>query len=184
MSNLTLTSTPYIACLESFLLPTLNISSSPTSPVLHLLPSSTVAKLKNLGHPRIRDMRSLGHAMQIVSHIPISATPQICMKVNDALDQGTRMQSDKILPLALLPSGRGEGREAAKELQRCVTKLMFVGGVIAAGGGLEDRRFEDVWVVAQRLGVPIVLREGWPTGDQVRVITLLKDWSQVSNVEV
>ncbi|KAF2632290.1 hypothetical protein BU25DRAFT_331372 [Macroventuria anomochaeta] len=171
MSTPTSTAPPLIACLESFLSPTLNIQAAPSSPALQLLPPATLSKLRNLGHPRSRDMRALGQTTQILSHIPVSATPQICMKLNDALDTGTRMQNDKMVALALLPSGKGEGREAAGELQRCVTKLKFVGGVVAVGSGLEDRSFEEVWNIAQRFGVPIVLREGCPTDDQIAEYT-------------
>lgn len=177
MSNRAAISQPLIACVESFLSPSLNISSSPSSPALHLIPPPIAAKLKNLGHPRIRNMRTLGHTTQVVSHIPITATPQLCARLNSVLDEGTRMQNDKIVPLALLPSGWGEGGEAARELQRCVTRLGFSGGVFAVSAGLEDKSFDNVWGMAQRLGVPIMLREGWPTGDQVRCDLLLKDVS-------
>ncbi|KAJ4983715.1 amidohydrolase [Stagonosporopsis vannaccii] len=171
MTNRPATSFPLIACLESFLSPNLNIPSSPSSPALRLLSPPTAAKLKNLGNPRIRDMRALGHTAQVLSHIPISATPQMCMRLNDALETGTRMQNDKMVPLALLPSSRGEGRDAARELQRCITKLKFVGGVVPVGAGLEDESFEEVWGMAQRLGVPILLREGLPTEDQIAEYT-------------
>lgn len=114
-------------------------------------------------------MRTLGHTTQILSHIPFAASPQMCTKLNDALDAGTWLQNDKMVALALLPSGKGEGREAARELQRCVTKFKFVGGVVAVGSELEERSYEEVWMVAQRFGVPVVLREGWPTGAQVCV---------------
>ena len=169
MSNLTANSTRLVACLESFLSPTIPITtpSKAGSPALHLLPPTTLSKLKILGHPRIRDMRVLGHTTQVLSHLPIATNPQTCMKLNDALDASTRMQNDKICALALLPNGKGEGREAARELQRCVTKMKFAGGVMAMGEGLGDQTFEEVWVVAQKFGVPIVLREEWPTGDKV-----------------
>jgi predicted TIM-barrel fold metal-dependent hydrolase len=90
----------------------------------------------------------------------------MCSKLNDALESGTRLQSDKLVALALLPGGPGEGGEAAAELQRCVTRMKFAGGVIAVGRGVDDESFEEVWSAAQRLGVPIVLREDWPSGDQ------------------
>lgn len=168
------TPTHLVACLESFLSPDLSIPASPSSPALQLLTPPTLSKLRNLGHPRIRDARTLGHTTQVISHIPIATTPQMCMKLNDALDAGTRMQNDRLVGLALLPSGLGEGREAARELQRCVTKFKFVGGVVAAGKGIEDKSYEEVWGMARRFGVPIMLREGWPSGDQVRYYLLPK----------
>lgn len=131
------------------------------------MPPALLYKLKSYGHPRLRDMRALGHTTQILSHIPVATTLQMCMKLNDVLDMGTRMQNDKMVALALLPSGMGEGKEAARELQRAVTKLGFVGGVVVMGSALEDKSFEEVWGMAQRFGVPIVLREEWPSGDQV-----------------
>lgn len=91
----------------------------------------------------------------------------MCIKLNDALNAGTRMQNDRLVGLALLPSGLGEGGEAARELHRCVTKFKFVGGVVASGRGIEDESYEDVWSMARRFGVSIMLREDWPSGDQV-----------------
>ena len=165
---------PLVACIESFLSPTFNIPSSPSSPALHLLPAPTLAKLKNLSHARIRDMRHLGHTIQVISHIPISVTPQMCSKLNDALEPRIRLQADKLVALALLPGGPGEGKDAAAELQRCVTKMKFVGGVIAVGRGVVDRSFEEVWSVAQRLGVPIVLREEWLSVHQVCCVLAMR----------
>lgn len=169
MSTTTPVSSPLVACLESFLSPTLPTSApaDPDTPNLNILPPSTLSKLKNLGQPRIRDMRVLGHTTQVLSHIPIAASPQTCTKLNDALGAGTRMQNEKMVALALLPSGKGEGREAARELQRCVTKLKFVGGVVVVGRALEEQGFEEVWAAAQRFGVPVVLREAWPSGAEV-----------------
>jgi predicted TIM-barrel fold metal-dependent hydrolase len=177
------TPTPLVACLESFLSPAVSIPASPSSPALHLLTPSTLSKLRNLGHSRIRDARALGHTIQVISHIPIETTPQMFLKLNDALDAGTRMQNDKLVGLAVLPSGLGEGREAARELQRCVTKFRFVGGVVAAGRGIEDESYEEVWGMAQRLGVPIMLREGWPHGDRVRCCLLRRRGREEKSVD-
>ncbi|KAH6615322.1 hypothetical protein C7974DRAFT_319649 [Boeremia exigua] len=171
MSNQPAAPFPLIACVESFLSPALKIPSSPSLPALELLSQSTVVKLNNLGRPRIRNMRTLGHSTQVISHIPVAATLQTCMRLNDALDVGTRIQDDKIVPLALLSSGHGEGADAARELQRCVVKSKFVGGVVAAGSGLEDAGYDEVWAMAQRLEAPIMLREGWPSGNQIAEYT-------------
>ncbi|KZM21794.1 uncharacterized protein EKO05_0001721 [Ascochyta rabiei] len=173
MSNTTAITTPLVACLESLLSPTLPTAApaNADTPALDLLPPATLAKLKNLGHTRIRDMRALGHTRQVLSHLPVSASPQMCSKLNNALEAATRMQTDKMVALALLPSGKGEGKEAARELQRCVTKLKFVGGVVAVGNGLADQSFDEVWGTAQKFGVPVVLREGWPTGAEIAEYT-------------
>lgn len=69
--------------------------------------------------------------------------------------------------LGLLPGGRADKRDAARELQRCVTKLRFVGGVVAMGSGLEEKGFDEVWGMAQRYSVPVMLREAWPSGVEV-----------------
>jgi hypothetical protein len=79
---------PLIACLESYVSPALpigtSLSNDPTAPALHIVPTATLTKLKNLGSARTKDMRTLGQSKQIVSHIPISAPPATCVKFNDA----------------------------------------------------------------------------------------------------
>lgn len=162
-----------IACLESYLCPSLPIGTilaDQSSPALHILPSPTVTKLKNLGPARAKDMRTLGHARQIISHIPLTVNPALCTKFNDALNAGVRLDADKMAAIALLPCGKGEGLDAAKELQRCV-KLGFVGGmVVLRREGIEcllDESYKELWSAAERWRVPILLREAWPTGDEV-----------------
>ncbi|KAH9865525.1 hypothetical protein J1614_009110 [Plenodomus biglobosus] len=168
------------ATLESYVSPSLIINPSSTTPsdkslpALHLLPSSTLSKLRNVGPARMKDMRLvLGHSRQIISHIPISASPQACARCNDALYTAIRLNADKFAGLALLPGGKGEGREAARELQRCVSKYGFVGGAIGlkrgdGGEGLvDDGTWEEVWGTAAKCRVPIVLRELWPLNAEI-----------------
>lgn len=163
---------PLVACLESYINPALpigtSLSTDANSPALHIIPSPTLAKLKNLGPARVKDMRTLGHSKQIVSHIPITATPATCAKFNDALYVAIQLNAGRFAALALLP---GEGKEAAKELQRCVTKMRFVGGLVGLRGGegeaLLDGGFEELWSTAEKSRVPIALREMWPTGGEV-----------------
>lgn len=141
MSSGNVPSANLIACLESYINPAVpigtSLSNDPSSPALHIIPSSTLSKLKNLGPARVKDMRSLGHSKQIVSHLPIPASLATCAKFNDALHAATHLNTEKILTLALLPA---DGKEAAKELQRCVTKMKFVGGVysIRSTDGMSD----------------------------------------------
>ncbi|KAH8727481.1 hypothetical protein GQ44DRAFT_611404 [Phaeosphaeriaceae sp. PMI808] len=168
-------STSLVACLESYLSPAIpigaSISSDTSSPALHILPNSTLSKLRNLGSARAKDMRRLGHSKQILSHIPVSASLATCVKFNDAMFAATQLDAEKFAALALLPR---DGREASRELQRCITKMKFVGGVIGlkrdeGSAGLLDDGYEEVWVMAEKYRVPIVLREKWPTGDELVV---------------
>jgi predicted TIM-barrel fold metal-dependent hydrolase len=162
-----------IACLESYINPSLPIGTSlhidATSPALHLLPSSTLSKLKNVGSSRVRDMRSLGQSKQVLSHIPITANAATCTRFNDALFSGIHLNADKLVALAILPA---DGKEAARELQRCVTKMNFVGGVLGLrpdgkGGVSLGTELEELWTIANTYRVPIMLRDMWPVGGQV-----------------
>jgi predicted TIM-barrel fold metal-dependent hydrolase len=158
-----------VACLESYINPALPVgtllSKDTTAPALHLIPAPTLAKLRNLGPSRVKDMRSLGHTKQILSHIPIEANASTCAKFNNALYASIQLNTDKFAALAMLPT---EGKEAAKELQRCVTKMKFVGGVVASRSGASlHEGFEELWDTAEKYRVPIAVRELWPTGDEV-----------------
>ncbi|KAF1841175.1 uncharacterized protein K460DRAFT_410565 [Cucurbitaria berberidis CBS 394.84] len=173
----TTNSSNLIATVESYLSPSLTVGTALpndlAAPALHLIPSSTLTKLRTFGPARVKDMRSLGHAKQIVSHISIPATAQTCAKFNDALYAAIRLNAEKFSALALLPSGAGEGKEAARELQRCIVKYRFVGGVIGLRSGSEgegslvEGSFEELWDTAEKYRVPIALREMWPAGSEL-----------------
>ncbi|OAK98880.1 hypothetical protein IQ06DRAFT_225486 [Phaeosphaeriaceae sp. SRC1lsM3a] len=162
-----------IACLESYVNPSLTIGTSffndATVPALHLLPSTTLSRLKNVGPARVKDMRALGQSMQILSHIPITANASTCTRYNDALFAAIQLNSDKFAALAILPV---DGKEAARELQRCVTKMRFVGGVVGVqpdgrGGAALGNELDDLWSMADRFRVPIMLRDLWPVGAEL-----------------
>lgn len=84
-----------------------------------------------------------------------------------------RLNGERFSGLAMLPGGRGEGREAAKELQRCVSKYGFVGGVVGLKRGdggegiVSDGGWEEVWGTAVKCRVPIALRELWPSSAEI-----------------
>jgi predicted TIM-barrel fold metal-dependent hydrolase len=173
ISSEPMSNTSLIACLESYINPSVPIGTSlhidPTSPALHLLPSSTLSKLKNVGSARVRDMRSLGQSMQVLSHIPITANAATCTRFNDALFSGIHLNADKFVALAILPA---DGKEAARELQRCITKMNFVGGVLGLrpdgkGGVSLGTELQELWTIANIYKVPIMLRDMWPVGEQV-----------------
>jgi predicted TIM-barrel fold metal-dependent hydrolase len=168
-----------IACLESYINPALPIGSSlsteSSSAALHLLPSTTVTKLRNVGPARVKDMRTLGQSKQILSHIPIAATLAACTKSNDALSAAIQMNSEKFAALAILPA---DGKEASKELQRCVTKMRFVGGVVGLRTDSQEgiafgTAYEELWGSAENYHVPIMLRTMWPVGSEVSLFYYL-----------
>jgi predicted TIM-barrel fold metal-dependent hydrolase len=175
-SSISSTTTLPIACLESYINPSHPIESSlvtnSSSPALHLLPSITVAKLRNVGPARVKDMRALGQSKQILSHIPIAATLATCTKCNDALFAAIQMNSERFAALAILPA---DDKDASKELQRCVTKMKFVGGVVglrtdSQGGIVLSTAYEELWDTADRYHVPIMLRTMWPVGSEVGLL--------------
>lgn len=144
-------STPnLVATLESYLCPSISITSpstsnDPTTPSFHLIPAATLQKLKNVGTARVKDLRTLNQSKQIISHIPVVTTPYNCSKLNDALHAQIRLHGEKFAGMALLPCGRGEGKDAALELIRCVSRLRFVGGMVLLGtSGITEDGLGDV----------------------------------------
>jgi predicted TIM-barrel fold metal-dependent hydrolase len=179
MSN---SSNPFIAIEEFYLSNDFSpTSTNPADPALYLLSSNVVSKLKSLGPSRIRDMRANNVAMQVLSHIPVDASPKTCQKLNDTLYSSMIMNQDRFAALAMLPCW--DAKEAASELQRCVTKYKFVGGVLGFRRGVWEEKaydgqaFEELWKAAERYKVPIALRPLFPTRQQVGVgILSPKPW--------
>ncbi|EOA82195.1 uncharacterized protein SETTUDRAFT_44078 [Exserohilum turcica Et28A] len=149
-------------------LPFTSPSSSPTQPSLHQIPPPTLTKLRNLSAARIKDMRVLGHTRQIISHVPVAVPAPTCAKHNDAMQAAVVMNAEKFAVLAALPA---DGREAARELLRCVTRYGFVGGVIALARspvcGWEGEEWDEVWSQAEKLRVPIMVRKMWPLVSEI-----------------
>ncbi|CAI6239738.1 unnamed protein product [Periconia digitata] len=166
MSTVTTPQAPLIACSEFYLSNIPQLSIAPSSPSLNMIAPHTVTKLKNTGPARLRDMRAAGISMQVISHVPILANPATCSKLNDALHTAVCTAPDRFAALALLSAD--DPREAARELQRCVTRFRFVGAVLGLSRGIDGVVFEELWAQAERYGVPIVLREVWPTKEQAQ----------------
>jgi predicted TIM-barrel fold metal-dependent hydrolase len=164
MSSLTTPQAPFIASSEFYLVPA---NASPTDSSISLVPTPTIAKLRTMNLPRIKDMRATGVTTQIISHVPLYASPQTCVRINDALNAAIYMNPDRFAGMASLPVL--DGKEAARELQRCVTKYKFVGGVLALGRGdkIDGDGFEELWAAAERYKVPVAVREVWPSLEQV-----------------
>lgn len=173
-----MSSTPFIGAEEFYLshdipITSTSASTSPLDPALQLVPPALTTKLKNVGPSRTREMRTSGIAVQILSHIPIDASPKQCAKLNDTLHSSIITNQDRFKALALLPCW--DAKEAASELQRCVTKG-FVGGVLGFRRGAwegkvwEGEGYEELWKCAERYKVPIALKPLFPTRDQVSTV--------------
>ncbi|KAF2472122.1 uncharacterized protein BDR25DRAFT_313305 [Lindgomyces ingoldianus] len=163
---------PFIAIEESYLSPDIptTLSPNPRDPALHLIPAPTLSKLKNIGPARIRDMRASGTAMQILSHIPLDLPLKTCQRINDMLYSNIVTNSDRFAAMALLPVG--DAKDAASELQRCVTKYKFVGcvlGIRKGGVQLDGTEWDGVWTMAEKYKVPVALRPVWPCGEEKRI---------------
>lgn len=81
------------------------------------------------------------------------------------------MNAERFSVLAGLPN---DGKEAARELVRCVNRYGFVGGVVAlgkGGGGMQVDREEwwELWNQAEKFRVPILIRGLWPLASEVSV---------------
>jgi aminocarboxymuconate-semialdehyde decarboxylase len=80
---------------------------------------------------------------------------RIARTMNDAIAGLVRAHPDRFFGLGTLPMQ--DGKRAAQELERVVTRLGFRGIELCthvAGIDLDDERFEPVWTAAERLRVP------------------------------
>jgi len=166
---------PFIAAETSYLSNDFisSTTTAPTSLPISSIPPPILSKLRNLGPSRARDLRTTHTSHQIVAHLPLDLAPKTYHQLNDALYTALVMNPDRLSALAALPCW--DGHEAATELQRCIVKYRFVGGVLGFRRGVweerawEKREFDELWKTAERYGVPIALRPLFPTQEQVCV---------------
>jgi predicted TIM-barrel fold metal-dependent hydrolase len=105
-------------------------------------PQQLVAKLMSLGNERIRDMDSGKVSLQVILHGPGIRPPTLCAAANDELAWSISKNSDRMAGFAMLPMDQPEA--AAKELERCVYDLHFVGAFVDShvnGQMYDDGRF-------------------------------------------
>ena len=79
----------------------------------------------------------------------------LCRAYNTMLYKDVTSQSPRLKGVALLPLQ--DPAAAARELERCVSELGFVGGMVSADSYylLGHPRFDPIYATAQRLRVPI-----------------------------
>jgi predicted TIM-barrel fold metal-dependent hydrolase len=124
----------------------------------------------DLGKSRLAHMDAAGVDVQVLSFG--SPGPQafaadvaipMARDANDRLFAAIQSFPKRFAGFAALPTADPE--EAARELDRCVTKLGFKGAMIHShqqGEFLDGAKYRVVWKAAERLGVPVYLHPALP----------------------
>jgi predicted TIM-barrel fold metal-dependent hydrolase len=124
--------------------------------------------LLDVSEQRLADMDKHGITMQVLSCLwaqqaPADVAPDLVRNANDTAAAAVRAHPDRFAAFAALPTAAPEA--AARELERCVSELGFVGTLINGRTGnefLDDPRFDPVLAAAARLRVPIYLHPSLP----------------------
>jgi predicted TIM-barrel fold metal-dependent hydrolase len=131
-------------------------------------------KLLDLGAERIARMDEAAIDLQVLSLAaigfdkldPAHATAMMT-EVNDELADAIKANPTRLAGFAAL--NLNDPKNAAKELERCVTRLDFAGalvnGTVASSEGplfLDDARFSPFWEAAVHCGVPVYLHPAPP----------------------
>jgi len=106
--------------------------------------------------------------LQILSHGPITASPQACRDANDELAEACRKNPKRFAGFAQLPMQ--EPAAAADELERAVKELGFVGALVnnhISGTFYDDEKFWPVFERAIKLDVPMYLHPTFPSDDML-----------------
>ena len=130
--------------------------------------TSAAPGANDLGAERIAYMDAHGIDAQTISYasgIPATLEPEysipLCRDVNDEMAGKAAAYPGRFYLFAHLPLGDGEA--AARELERCVRELGFVGAMIS--GHYHDLPYDDphylpIFEKAQELDVPVYLHPG------------------------
>ncbi|MGH6969951.1 MAG: amidohydrolase family protein, partial [Stellaceae bacterium] len=142
-----------------------------------------VKRLDDLGELRLKEMDAAGVDYQVLSlgapatqRLPADSALQIARGVNDRLADAVKAHPKRFGAFAALPTTT-EAKLAADELERCVSKLGFVGAMIhglSNGVFLDDKRFWPIFERAQALDVPLYFHPAKP--HQALIDTYLKDY--------
>lgn len=130
---------------------------------LHLFPEDVRRNLLDIGEGRIADMDDGGISLQVISHIPADESSTTCQEINDQLYESVKRHPTRFAGFATLPVS--DPVAAAKELERCVKELGFVGAMIpnhTGGTYFDGEAYLPMWEKAQELDVPIYLHPSPP----------------------
>ncbi|MBO4252297.1 amidohydrolase family protein [Streptomyces griseorubiginosus] len=129
-----------------------------------------VGRLHDLGERRLANMDAAGIDVQVLSqstpgpeNLEASLAVRLAAEANDVAAEAISVHPDRFAGFATLPTP--DPRAAAKELERTVSGLGFVGALTSGhvrGRYLEDQFFWPVFEAAEALDVPIYLHPGVP----------------------
>jgi len=129
-----------------------------------------IKELMDVGDSRIKFMDEVGISLQVLSltmpgvqaFAPDIAVP-MARETNDIVAEAVKKHPTRFAGFASIATAAPA--EAAKELERCVTKLGFKGTMInghAQGSYLDDKKYWGIFEAAQALDVPIYLHPREP----------------------
>ena len=115
---------------------------------------------------RLADLDAMGLDMQVIKPpppqcyyaLPVDIAVEAARIVNDGIAEFVAQKPDRLKGFGSVPMP--DGSEAAKELERCVTRLGFKGVQIltnVAGRELSDPAFAPFWKKAEELGTLVVI---------------------------
>ena len=160
------TPTTTVTLEEHAIFPSLGSSIPFYSSIWKLFPS-VHDNLADHSKARLTDMDTGHVSFQVMSHLPGLAGTNVvgCRVANDEMATAITKHSDRLAGFAALPMAFPE--EAAKELERVVRELGFVGAMIdnhlEDGSHYDDEKFWPVFRTAERLDVPIYIHPAPPS---------------------
>jgi aminocarboxymuconate-semialdehyde decarboxylase len=115
---------------------------------------------------RLADLDAMGIDVQIIAPpppqcyytVPLDIAEKATQIVNDGIAEFCAAKPERLKGLGSVPMG--DGREAARELERCVKQLGFKGVEILtniAGKELSDPAFAPFWQKAEELGALVMI---------------------------
>jgi len=135
-----------------------------------------VEQNSDLGAKRLAHMDAAGVDVQVLSFGspgPQAFAAEVALPMardaNDRLYQAIQKNPERFAGFAALPTADPEA--AARELERCVSKLGFKGAMIhghTRGSFLDERKYWTIFERAQALDVPIYLHPTLPHPDAVK----------------
>jgi aminocarboxymuconate-semialdehyde decarboxylase len=115
---------------------------------------------------RLKELDAMGVDIQVVMPpppqcyytVPLEIGVQAAQIVNDGIAEFVARRADRFVPVGTVPMQ--DGKEAAAELERCMTKLGFKGVEILtniAGKEISDPAYAPFWAKAEDLGALVVI---------------------------